>query len=268
VSLESKIDELYKGPLGEFVAARTALARTLKGEEARRVKALPKPTVVPWAVNQLYWHARPVYDRLASAGEKLRAAQIAALKGRAADVRPATEAHRNAVAGAVTEALRLAVAPGAHPGADELTRTLEAASVARDLPEPPGRLTKALRPAGFEALAGVPVKAVPREARVVSPPAAAPPPAPPSVQHSATRTRGAHPSSVDHARAAREAREKKAREARDRRQRIADERQRKQAAARAEQEVARARAAEARARAAWERARNTLAAAEEKRSRL
>src|SRR5205823_450664 len=37
-------------------------------------------------------------------------------------------------------------------------KTLEAVSVARDLPEHAGRLTKVLRPAGFEALAGVPIK--------------------------------------------------------------------------------------------------------------
>ena len=66
------------------------------------MKGLQKPTVVPWAVNQVYWHARPVYDRLVSSGEKLRAAQIEALKGRSADVRRATEAHRKALADAVT----------------------------------------------------------------------------------------------------------------------------------------------------------------------
>jgi hypothetical protein len=44
------------------------------------VKALKKPTLVPWAVNQVYWHARPVYDRLAKSGAALRSAQIAALE--------------------------------------------------------------------------------------------------------------------------------------------------------------------------------------------
>src|ERR1700730_8876449 len=132
---DSKIDDLYKGPLGEFVARRAALAKTLAGDEAKRVKGLQKPTVVPWAVNQVYGHARPVYDRLAASGENLRAAQIAALKGKTSDVRHATEAHRKAVRDAVAEALRLASGGGAHPGADELTKTLEAVSLARDLPE-------------------------------------------------------------------------------------------------------------------------------------
>ena len=78
LTLESQIDDLYALPLGDFVAARTALAKTRRGTDAKRVKTLPKPTVVPWAVNQLYWHARDAYERLVMAGEQLRAAQVAA----------------------------------------------------------------------------------------------------------------------------------------------------------------------------------------------
>jgi hypothetical protein len=236
-TLDSKIDDLYKGPLQEFVAGRAVLAKTLTGDEARRVKGLLKPTVVPWAVNQVYWHARPVYDRLVSSGEKLRAAQIEALKGRSADVRRASDAHRQAVADAVTEGLRLASVAGAHPGADELTKTLEAVSLARDLPEQPGRLTKVLRPAGFEALAGVPVKAVSR---------AVPMPRPTKGPHLVAKTQSTAPK----------------REAEDRRKKEAEERKRKGAIERATAFAARAKAEEARARAAWERAKQALAAAE------
>jgi hypothetical protein len=243
--LESKIDDLYKGPLEEFVAARAALAKIVAGNEAKQVKALKKPTVVPWAVNQMYWHARPVYDRLAASGEKLRDAQIAALKGKASDVRKATEAHRKAMGEAVAEALRLASGAGVHPGADELTRTLEAVSLARDRAEQPGRLTKALRPAGFEALAGVPVKAVPRAqpfAKALAQAQGRPATKPYLVANSRA---GAH-----------------RREVEDRRKKEAEERSRKKATERAELAVARAKAAEARARAEWERAKQALAAAE------
>jgi hypothetical protein len=235
---DSKIDDLYKGPLGEFVARRAALAKTLAGDEAKRVKGLQKPTVVPWAVNQVYWHARPVYDRLAASGENLRAAQIAALKGKPSDVRHATEAHRKAVRDAVAEALRLASGGGAHPGADELTKTLEAVSLARDLPEQPGRLTKALQPAGFEALAGVPVKAAPRAEPTTPAPAAKP--------YLVARATATAPKRDDE----------------DRRRKEAEERRRKKATERAEQAVARAKAVETRARADWERAKQALAAAE------
>jgi hypothetical protein len=158
-SLESSIDRLYQGPLDAFVAARTALAKTLAGADAQRVKGLQKPTVVPWAINQVYGHARPVYDRLIKSGGAFRSAQIAALGGRSADVRAATDAHRKAIASAVAEALRLASSSGAHPSADALSQTFEALSLAVTHAEPAGRLTKPLQPAGFEALSGVTVKA-------------------------------------------------------------------------------------------------------------
>jgi hypothetical protein len=155
MALEADIDDLYKKPLGEFTAARNALAKSLAGDAAKRVKSLAKPTVVAWAVNQLYWHARPAYTKVMAAGEALREAQIAALGGKAAKVSKAAEAHRTAVAAAVREGVRLAAEGDAHPNADEVGRTLEALSLAAERPPAPGRLTEAIAPAGFEALAGM-----------------------------------------------------------------------------------------------------------------
>jgi hypothetical protein len=154
LTLESRIDALYRAALTDFVEARTALAKTLAGADAQRVRKLPKPTVVPWAVNQVFWRARPIYDGLIKSGERLHAAQVAALEGRPADVRAAAESHRRAIAEAVKQAEQIASDEGVHPATDALMRTFEALSV---MPgeETPGRLTKALRPAGFEALAGV-----------------------------------------------------------------------------------------------------------------
>ena len=146
---------MYRAPLSGFVAARTALAKTLTGDEAKRVKALPKPTLVPWAVNQVYWRARATYDRLMKSGEQLRKAQVATLEGKKADLRAATEAHRRALADAVQQATTIASADGAHPASDALMRTFETISLAPDQSEAPGRLTQALQPAGFEALSGV-----------------------------------------------------------------------------------------------------------------
>jgi hypothetical protein len=236
-SVEAAIDDLYKGSLAEFISGRTALARTLKGADASRVKAQPKPRVGPWAVNQVYWHARPVWDRVAKSGEKLRAEQIAALKGRRADLRGATQAHHKAVAAAVAEALRLASADGVKPAADELARTFEALSLTREGPEPPGRLTRPLQPAGFEALAGVVVKH-----RVADPPQAA--------------------ASVPALRPPEREKELPPRVARDqaaeRRKQAVEERRQRAARQKAEAAVARAEAAEARARRAWERTREEL----------
>jgi len=154
VALDTRIDDLYRLPLAEFTAARNALAKTLSGDDARRVRALAKPTVVPWTINQLYWHARSVYDRLIKCGAALREAQIAALKGRDTDVRHAAQAHRLALAEAVRRARELASAARLNPDGDDLARMLETLSL---MPSPPaaGRLTALVHPSGFEALAGV-----------------------------------------------------------------------------------------------------------------
>lgn len=160
MSLDSQIDELYRLPLGEFTAARNALAKTLSGADASRVKKLEKPTVVPWAVNQLYWHDRGVFDRLMKSGAALRAAQIGALEGKTTDVRRATESHRKAVAEAVERAVQLAAEQGAKPGPEPLARMLEALSIAAGSSFHPGRVTDILQPAGFEALTGVAPHAV------------------------------------------------------------------------------------------------------------
>jgi hypothetical protein len=154
-ALDAKIDDLYRLPLAEFTGARNALAKSLTGDEAKHVRKLEKPTVVPWAANQVYWRARSTYERLMKSGETLRAAQIAALEGRAADVRSASEAHRRAIAAAVEEAERMSAAAGVKPSPDALARTFESLSLATHAPQTPGRLTDALQPAGFEALLGI-----------------------------------------------------------------------------------------------------------------
>lgn len=154
-ALDSKIDELYQQPLSAFTAARNAFAKSLGGDEGRRVRTLAKPTVIPWAINQLYWRARPLYDRLLKSGDALREAQFDALKGRKADVRGSTDAHRKVVADAVRESSRLASAAGLHADAEPLARALEALSLAAVRLEHPGRLTEPVQPAGFEALSGV-----------------------------------------------------------------------------------------------------------------
>jgi len=169
-SLESKIDELYQRPLDEFIPARSALASELKGDDARRVKQLKKPTNAPWAVNQVYWHARPVFDRALKSGSALRRAQIAALEGRSADVRGATDAHRQAVSAAVAKAIEIARGGNVHPDRDALIQTFEALSLASTPPESPGRLTQPLQPGGFEMLTGVEPVATPKVRPAPDPP--------------------------------------------------------------------------------------------------
>jgi hypothetical protein len=77
----SEVDALFKLPLAEFTSARNALVARLKKAghraDADRAKALPKPSVSAWVVNQLYWHHRELFDRLVEAGERLMQAQAA-----------------------------------------------------------------------------------------------------------------------------------------------------------------------------------------------
>ena len=73
---DTDIDDLFTLPLEEFTAARNVLAASLKaagrGEDAAAVKALTKPPLSAWAVNQLYWHHRKPFEQLMTAGERLR----------------------------------------------------------------------------------------------------------------------------------------------------------------------------------------------------
>jgi hypothetical protein len=252
-ALDDKIDDLYKAPLAEFTAARNALAKSLKGDEAKRVKALAKPNLVPWAVNQVYWRAHGVYDRLLKAGERLRKAQIAALEGKSADVRAANDAHRRAIADAVAEAERIAAAAGSKPSPDALTRSFEALSLAAEPPEPHGRMTEALQPSGFEALTGV--KIAPADKHRTEP-ARHDHRTPTGGRHEAAKTtdrrdeRHAKASGIDPKRAREEA--EAARQAEEARRRHDAELRKADAA------VARAEAHEKLARETWERAHDAL----------
>ena len=154
-AIEASIDALYALPLAEFVAARQALAKTLKGEDARQVKALAKPTTVPWVVNLLKWRDPDAYDRVMTLGAAIRAAQIAALEGRGATLRDATAAHRRALSEAALTGVRLAASHGVAVDPDAVSRMLDTVSLAERLAETPGRFTSLVQPAGFEALMGV-----------------------------------------------------------------------------------------------------------------
>lgn len=164
--VERDIDALYQGPLADFIAARNALAKATKRAD---LKTLEKPALPAWAVNQVYWHERATFDAVVAAAEAMRDAHRQALAGKAADIRAAEAAHRAAIrdaAKAATARLTGAGHPATAATLDALTRTLEALPT----PEAEGRLTRALAPAGLEALAGLTVApAPPRPAlRVVS----------------------------------------------------------------------------------------------------
>jgi hypothetical protein len=257
------IDELYQVPPNEFTAKRNALVKTMRGADATRVRTLAKPSIVAWAVNQVYWRARPLYDRVIKSGERLRHAQIAALERKPADVRSASDTHRRAVAEAVAEAERLARAAGSRPAADALTRTFEALSLAAEPPAHPGRLSDALQPAGFEALAGITptaAAATTRAERDRRGEAGGGPPARPP----ASAARGEPPSKPQNRRDTQAERARQREEAAAARRQAAEEKKRQAEIHARQADVDRAKATEASARADWERARDALRKAEER----
>lgn len=152
---DSDIDGLYQLPLEQFTAARTALAKESGSDEASRIRALAKPTLPVWAVNQVFWTARDKYDALIAAAERIRSAHRAALAGKKVDLRDPDEAHRRALNVALKEAIAILERVG-HPATsstvDVISKTL--ASLPVDS-EPPGRLTRPLTPGGFELFANV-----------------------------------------------------------------------------------------------------------------
>jgi hypothetical protein len=151
VAQDDPIDRLYQLPLDEFTPARNALAKE-SGKGGPEIKRLEKPNAPAWAVNQLYWRQRPLYDSLVAASEKLRAAYRLQLAGKAADVKAAETAHRDLVKKATQAARDILDAAGnaSGPAMDAIRETLDTLPGA----DRPGRLTKPLKRTGFEALQG------------------------------------------------------------------------------------------------------------------
>ena len=241
MSIDREIDRLYQLPLDEFTAARNALAKEA-GPDASRVRALAKPPLAAWAVNQLHWKDRDTWDTLIAAAQNAQRAHKAVLAGRAGDVRAAGKVHDDAVESALKATLRLLTDAG-HPVTDATKQAI--VTTLRALPgdEAPGRLTTALQPGGFEALAGLSIArgSPAAKSQKVAPP---PPPRPPSRQ-----------SNID-AKALTRARE----EAASAGQGVRDA---ENAARREEFETARATRDEERAHKAVEQAKEALASASE-----
>ena len=172
-SIESEVDRLYQLPLEDFTAARNALAKEA-GADRNEIRSLQKPPVAAWAVNQLYWKRRAVYDALIDAATTLRTAHKAVLSGKRTDLRAAGKEHEDAIENALKAALSLLLESG-NPATDATKQAI--ATTLRGLPseEPAGRLTRTLQPGGFEALAGIPVRAIPEGGRPKSQPRAAEP---------------------------------------------------------------------------------------------
>lgn len=155
---DDDVDGLFQLPLDQFIAARKSLAAQLKksghGQDAERVKLLTKPPISAWAVNQLYWNHRELFDELMSSGQRFRKAQTS---GKVPDMRDALNARREALTELSDLATTLLSDAGHNPSLDtirRITSTLEAVSAFSVLPDDAtlGRLTKDVDPPGFGSL--------------------------------------------------------------------------------------------------------------------
>ena len=154
---DDRIAELYEGPLEEFTAARNALAKET-GDSA--IKKLEKPNLAAWAVNQLYWHQRKLYDEVIKTSGQVRTAYKQMLGGKAADVRAAEVFHNEAMRKA-KDAIRKILESAGNSASDAVMTPVTETLDALPTTDPPGRLTKPLRRTGFEALQGVTIAAKP-----------------------------------------------------------------------------------------------------------
>ena len=132
--IETEVDALYGLALGEFTAARNALAKALRkdkrADDGARVAKLPKPTAAAWALNQTVRRRPDLVQALSRAGENLRRIQAQVLAGQAdgSALPLASEARRTAVR-AVVRAMNETLDAREAQRTDEWVRTLEAASV-------------------------------------------------------------------------------------------------------------------------------------------
>jgi len=160
--LDDQIDQLYQLPLDQFTPARNALAKQA-GPRAPEIKSLEKPNAAAWAVNQLFWRERPIYDELIEASQQLRAAYREQLSGKSSDVRGAEATHKAAVKRATQSARAIVEAGGTKASAGVMEAVRETLDILPSA-DPPGRLTKPLKRTGFEALEGFTISAKPRPA--------------------------------------------------------------------------------------------------------
>jgi hypothetical protein len=173
--LDTEIQGLYGLPLGEFTAARNALAKRLRKEGdqegAEEVAALPKPTVSAWAVNHLFTAEPERMEELLAAGERARQAlreilgggDPGALRDAIQEARDLANRLRDRAAAALTEGDR-------RPGAaivERIATNLQSLAFS-PVAEPViarGWLDVDLPPVGFEVLAGLQLAALPAGAK-------------------------------------------------------------------------------------------------------
>ena len=142
ISLEKRLDELYRDRPDGFVARRNELVKELRSagdrDAAERVRKLRRPSVAAWLLNRAALEHPDELEAFAEASRELQEAQARALEGTdeaAAAWRTAATREAEA-AGAVLDSARAIAGDAATDGVLELVgETLRAASGDPDLRE-------------------------------------------------------------------------------------------------------------------------------------
>jgi hypothetical protein len=150
---DAAIDGLFQTPLADFTTTRNALAKSAGGDSAA-IRRIEKPSAAAWAVNQIYWRHRRVYDKLVRASARVRAAHALILKGKRVDLAPLELQHRATVKEA-SERARETLAAASDAATVATIKAVEDTLRALPVAGPPGRLTRPLGPVGFDALGGL-----------------------------------------------------------------------------------------------------------------
>jgi hypothetical protein len=175
MDLDEEIDRLYGTPLDEFVHERDELAKRLTRDGDReagaRVKALRKPTVGAWALNQAVRRRRAETDALLATGKRLRAAHEELLSGGdSAVLRETMEEERSLTSALADCAEAIASETGKSGPAlrDRVRATLHAAAVQEEAREElaAGRFVREREAVGlgpFDSELAAPAEAAPAE---------------------------------------------------------------------------------------------------------
>src|SRR5438067_4091981 len=130
-------DELYEIDPREFVAARDRLAKERRAagdrEGATAIRALRRPSVSAWALNQVARHHADAIGELVAAVEQVRTAQDQVLAGDDRDLLRDALARRRRALHVVTERARAVVEQSGRSG-DAAIRDIETALQAPPTP--------------------------------------------------------------------------------------------------------------------------------------
>ena len=157
---ERALQHLYQTPLPDFVAQRKRLAAELRAAGdaagATQLAKSRRPTLSAWAVNQLYWHARDLFDDMLAAAARLRKGDL----GAAGEYRE--------VLAKLRQRAGVMLKSAGHTMTDATLRrvagTLAAIAAEGGFDDPPGTLAADRDPPGFEAI-GAPAKGIAPESR-------------------------------------------------------------------------------------------------------